>query len=142
MLHISFWVLWNDLQSRILSSKEKMRLITDELDKLSMITIWGQPLQQQPLLAWIMTHGSYLVWPICYSVAMNIICQTKKWKSQDAWIYSRNILSYQFMLKGKAGIIKYSSTDVALEVFHLENHLLNDPPVWLLALFVDLNVLF
>ena len=61
--------------------------------------------------------------------------------SQDSWIYSRNILSYQFMLKGKAGIFKYWSTDVALEVFHLGNHLLNDRPVWLLALFVDLNIL-
>ena len=62
--------------------------------------------------------------------------------TEVAWIYSRNILSYQFMWKGKAGIFEYWSTDVASEVFHLENHLLNDPLVWLLALFVDLNIFY
>ena len=30
---------------------------------------------------------------------------------------------------------------MALEVFHLENHFLNDPLIWLLAVFVDLNEL-
>ena len=80
-----------------------------------------------------------MVWILVSYYKRNIIFRICK--SQDAWIYSRNILSYQFIMKGKAGIFKYSSTDVALEVFHLENHLLTDPPISLWALFVDLNVL-